>query len=86
MRTLNEEIARIKSEVADIASKAFTGEIIQQRVKQRFATITPQEYEASEAVWNELYHRRTELREELYSINSQIEAIEKIICQPIKKD
>ena len=85
MRTLNEEIARIKSEVADIASKAFTGKTIQQRVKQRFATITPQEYEASEAVWNELYRRRRELREELYSINDQIEAVEKIICQPIKK-
>lgn len=80
MRTLNEEIARIKSEVADIASKAFIGKTIQ----QRFATITPQEYEASEAVWNELYRRRRELREELCSINDQIEAVEKIICQPIK--
>lgn len=85
MRTLNEEIARIKSEVADIASKTFTGKTIQQRVKQQFATITPLEYEASEKVWNELYRRRRELREELYSINDQIEAVEKIICQPIKK-
>ena len=85
MRTLNEEIARIKSEVADIASKAFTGKTIQQRVNERFAKITPQEYEASEKVWDELYRRRRELREELYSINSQIEAVEKIICQPIKK-
>ena len=34
MRTLNEEIARIKSEVADIASKAFTGQTIQERVEQ----------------------------------------------------
>lgn len=85
MRTLNEEIARIKSEVADIASKAFTGKTIQQRVNERFAKITPQEYEASEVVWNDLYRRRRELREELYEINSQIEAIEKIISQPIKK-
>ena len=85
MRTLNEEIARIKSEVADIASKAFTGKTIQERVEQRFATITPQEAEASEVVWDELYRRRRELREELYSINDQIEVIEKIICQPVRK-
>ena len=85
MRTLNEEIARIKSEVADIASKAFTGKTIQQRVNQRFAEITPQEYDASEKVWNELYRRRRELREELYQVNDQIAVIEKIICQPIKK-
>ena len=85
MKTLNEEIARIKSEVADIASKAFTGKSIQERVSERFAEITPQEYDASEAVWNELYRRRRELREELYYINNQIEAVEKIICQPIKK-
>ena len=85
MRTLNEEVARIKSEVADIASKAFTGKTIQQRVNAKFANITPLEYETSEKVWNELYRRRRELREELYSINDQIEAVEKIICQPIKK-
>ena len=42
MRTLNEEVARIKSEVADIASKAFTGKTIQQRVSEQFAEITPQ--------------------------------------------
>lgn len=82
---LNEEIARIKSEVADIASKIFTDKTIQQRVKQRFAEITPQEYEAAEKVWSELYRRRRELREELNYINDQIEVIEEIICQPIKK-
>ena len=85
MRTLNEEVARIQSEVADIASKAFTGKTIHQRVNERFAEITPQEYDASEKVWDELYHRRRKLREELYSINDQIEVVEKIICQPIKK-
>lgn len=85
MRTLNEEVARIKSEVAEIASKAFTGKTIQQRVEQQFSEITPQEYDASEKVWDELYRRRRELTEELYSINHQIIAVEKIICQPIKK-
>lgn len=85
MRTLNEEIARIKSEVADIASKAFTGKTIQERVEQRFVEITPQEYDASEKVWDDLYRKRRELTEELYSINYQIIAVEKIICQPIKK-
>lgn len=40
MKTLNEEIARIKSEVADIPSKAFTGKSIQQRVDEVFAEIT----------------------------------------------
>lgn len=84
MRTLNEEVARIKSEVANIASKAFTGKTIQQRVKEQFATLTPQEAEAAEKVWDEFYRRRRKLREELYSINDQIEVIEKIICQPIK--
>lgn len=84
MRTLNEEIARIKSEVADIASNAFTGKTIQQRVNERFAEITPQEYDASEKVWDDLYRKRRELTEELYSINHQIIAVEAIICQPIK--
>lgn len=42
MKTLNEEIARIKSEVAEIASKAFTGKSIKQRVNEAFTTITPQ--------------------------------------------
>lgn len=85
MRTLNEEIARIKSEVAEIASEAFTGKTIRQRVNERFAEITPQEYDASEKVWDELLRRRRELRAELYHINDQIEAVEKIICQPIKE-
>ena len=85
MRTLNEEIAHIQSEVTNIASEAFTIKAIQQRVEQRFAEITPQEYEAAEKVWSELYRRRRELREELYSINDQIDVVEKIICQPIKK-
>ena len=85
MRTLNEEIARIKSEVAEIASEAFTGKTIRQRVNERFAKITPQEYDASEKVWDELLRRRRELRAELYYINDQIEAVEKIICQPIKE-
>lgn len=84
--TLNEEIARIKFEVADIASKVFTDKTIQQRVKQRFAEITPQEYKAAEKVWSELYRRRRKLREELNHINDQIEVVEEIICQPIKKD
>ena len=84
MRTLNEEIARIKSEVADIASNAFTGKTIQERVNERFAEITPQEYDASEKVWDDLYRKRRELTEELYSINHQIIAVEAIICKPIK--
>lgn len=84
MRTLNEEVARIKSEVADIASKAFTGKTIQQRIEQQFAEITPQQYDASEVVWDNLYRRRRELQEELYHINDQIAVVEKIICQPIK--
>ena len=50
MKILNEEIARIKSEVAEIASKAFTGKSIEQRVNEAFTAITPQEYEASEQV------------------------------------
>ena len=84
MRTLNEEIARIKSEVADIGSKAFTGKTIEQRVNERFAEITSQEYEASEQVWDDLYRRKRELREELYAVDRQIEAVEKIIGLPIK--
>ena len=34
MRTLNEEIARIKSEVAEIASKTFTGKTCAENVKK----------------------------------------------------
>lgn len=84
MKTLNEEIARIKSEVADIASKAFTGKTIEQRVNERFAEITPQEYEAGEKVWDDLYRKKRELREELYAVDRQIEAVEKIVGLPIK--
>ena len=85
MRTLNEEIIRIKSEVANIASKTFTGKTIQQRVEQQFAEITWQEYEAAEQLWDELYCRRRELQKEFYLINNQIAIVGKIICQPIKK-
>ena len=45
---MNKEIERIKSAVAEIASKAFTGKTIEQRVNEAFTAITPQEYEASE--------------------------------------
>lgn len=86
MRTLNEEIARIKSEVAEIASKAFTGKSIEQRVSEAFVVITPQEYEASEQVWDDLYRERQQLREELQKVDLQIKTVEKIICQPIKED
>ena len=34
MRTLNEEIARIKSEVAEIASKTLTGKTCAENVKK----------------------------------------------------
>ena len=84
MKTLNEEIARIKSEVAEITSKAFTGKSIEQRVDEAFAAITPQEYEASEQVWDNLYRERVRLHEELQKVNLQIQAVEKIIGRPIK--
>ena len=81
---MNKEIERIKSEVAEIASKAFTGKSIEQRVNEAFAAITPQEYEASEQVWDNLYHERVRLCEELQKVNLQIRTVEKIIGQPIK--
>ena len=84
MKTLNEETARIKSAVAEIASKVFTGKSIEQRVNEAFSAITPQEYEASEQVWDNLYRERMRLREELQKVNLQIQAVEKIIGQPIK--
>ena len=84
MKTLNEEVARIKSEVAEIASKAFTGKSIEQRVSEAFTAIAPQEYEASEQVWDDLYREHVRLREELQKVDLQIQAVEKIICQPIK--
>ena len=83
-RTMNKEIERIKSAVAEIASKAFTGKSIEQRVNEAFAAITPQEYEASEQVWDNLYHERVRLREELQKVDLQIRTVEKIIGQPIK--
>ena len=81
---MNKEIERIKSAVAEIASKAFTGKSIEQRVNEAFTSITPQEYEASEQVWDDLYHERVRLRVELQKVNLQIQAVEKIIGQPIK--
>ena len=84
MKTLNEEVARIKSEVAEITSKAFTGKSIEQRVSEAFTAIAPQEYEASEQVWDDLYRERVRLREKLQKVDLQIQAVEKNICQPIK--
>lgn len=84
MKTLNEEIARIKSEVAEIASKAFTSKSIEQRVNEVFTAITPQEYEAGEQVWDNLYRERMQLREELQKVDLQIQAVEKIIDLPIR--
>ena len=81
---MNKEIERIKSAVAEIASKAFTGKSIEQRVNEAFAAITPQEYEASEQVWDNLYRERVRLCEELQKVNLQIRTVEKIIGQPIK--
>ena len=81
---MNKEIERIKSAVAEIASKAFTGKSIEQRVNEAFAAITPQEYEASEQVWDNLYRERVQLREELQKVDLQIRTVEKIIGQPIK--
>lgn len=83
---MNEEIERIKSAVAEITSKAFTGKSIEQRVNDAFAEITSQEYEASEQVWDDLYRKRARLREELQKVDLQIETVERIIRQPIKED
>ena len=84
MKTLNEETARIKSAVAEIASKAFTGKSIEQRVNGAFNAITSQQYGASEQVWDDLYRERVRLREELQKVDLQIQAVEKIIGRPIK--
>ena len=84
MKTLNEEVARIHSEVAEIVSKGFTGKSIEHRVDEAFAAITPQEYEASEQVWNDLYRERQFLRKELQKVDLQIKTVETILCQPIK--
>lgn len=81
---MNKEIERIKSAVAEIASKAFTGKSIEQRVNEAFAAITQQEYEASEQVWDNLYRERVRLREELQKVDLQIRTVEKIIGQSIK--
>lgn len=43
MKTLSEEITRIKSEMAEIASKASTGKTIQEQVEHLFTEITLQE-------------------------------------------
>lgn len=40
MKTLNEEITRIKSKMAEIASKTSTGKTIQERVEQIFTEIS----------------------------------------------
>lgn len=84
MTTLNEEIARIKSAVADIASKTFTGKTIQERVKEMFPTTSPAEYCASEQVWDDLYRKKRQLQEELEQVCREIEAVEGIIIRPIK--
>lgn len=84
MKTLNEEITRIKSAVADIASKAFTGKTIQEQVKEMFPRTSPIEYCASEQVWNDLYRKKRQLQEELEQVRREIEAVESIITRPIK--
>lgn len=84
MATLNDEIARIKSAVADIASKAFTGKTIQEQVKEIFPRTSPAEYDASEKVWDELYRKKRQLQEELEQVRREIETVESIITRPIK--
>lgn len=83
MRTLTEEIARIKSEVAEIASKAFTGKDIQQRVNEMRSSITPKEYDTGELVWSALYAERRALQEQLYINERKIKAVENILGLPI---
>lgn len=82
MKTLNEEIARIKSAVADISSKAFTGKTL----LERYNEITMAEYEACEKIWSDLYGERRRLTEELNRVNREIEAVEIIMIRPIKED
>lgn len=84
MNTINQEVARIRCEVANLASCALTGKTIEERVKELFSEISPEEYKASEQVWDELYLKRVTLQDELDRINRQIEAVEKIIQRPIK--
>lgn len=47
MKTLNEEITRIKSEIAEIASKTSTGKTIQEQIEHLFSEIALQEYDAN---------------------------------------
>lgn len=82
---LEAEVRRIKSIVADVASKAFTGKTIEQRVNELFKEITPEQYEAGEQVWNELYQKRIKLHEALQENQYQIKAVEEIIGKPIKE-
>lgn len=82
MKTLNEEIARIKSAVADISSKAFTGKAL----LEKYNEITLAEYEACEKIWSDLYGERRRLTEELNRVNREIEAVEIIMIRPIKED
>lgn len=86
MKTLSEEIARIKSAVADISSKAFTGKTIQERVKEMFPSTSPAEYDASEQVWSDLYRKKRQLQEELEQVCREIKAVESIIIRPIKEE
>lgn len=82
MATLNDEIARIKSAVADVSSKAFTG----MTLLERYNEITLAEYEACEKIWSDLYGERRRLTEELNRVNREIEAVEIIMIRPIKED
>ena len=48
MKTLNEEVIRIKSEIVEIVNKTFTGKTIQTQVEQMFAEIASQKYDVNE--------------------------------------
>ena len=85
-KPMNEEVERIHREIAEAGSKFMTGKTIKERVDEKFSEITWQEYEAAEKVWDDLYRRRRELYEELQKVDQQIKMVEKIICQPIKKE
>jgi len=85
MKTLQEEIQRIWSEVAEISSNVFYGKSIAARVKERFPSITPLEYDASEKIWDELYRERRKLQEALEQNRYQIKAIEAIIQREIQE-
>ena len=81
--TLAENIERIKNECAEISSQMIFEKSIKEKIAEIFPTITSEEYQACEAIWDNLYREKARLQNLFEENNRMIQAVEAIIARDI---